>query len=91
MISIPTNAVLINCLCFYSGKVGRPQTFTFSPDSVKSCRSFHIPRLGIDPFSDRLFLASIAVVPGSGVELGELSTAEITVEGINGKNHSGTW
>ena len=74
----------------YSGRVSHTQTFKFSPGSVESCQNLLIPRSEIDLFSDTLFLASIAVVPESGVELGELSTAVITIEGINGKNHSGT-
>ena len=60
------------------------QTFHFSNDGSRSCEDIQIHRSNLSQFSDTVFSAGIVIPPESEVELGDVSTSLITVQGIDG-------
>ena len=87
-LQITANAVFDVVFVFHcTGRVIHSQTFKFTPNAAESCQNLLIPSRELDLFSDTTFTAHVAVLPESGVRLGEMSTAVIIMVGIDGKNH----
>ena len=87
-LKVSANAVFDVVFVFHcTGRVIHSQTFKFTPNAAESCQNLLIPSRELDLFSDTTFTAHVAVLPESGVRLGEMSTAVIIMVGIDGKNH----
>ena len=61
------------------------ESFKFTRSYGKSCQNISIPHSELDPFTDAVFTAEIVVPAEPVFELGAVSSASLTIEGIERK------